>query len=205
MAMWLLLVHASCCFASSARAFDPGKGPYISPDQHWNDTNGKRIEAHAAGLLLAPTDGRWYWYGESKKLDDSKDPKKYETQGVNCYSSATIAGPWRNEGQVLTQNDIKVEGFHGPWIVQRPKVIFNNHTKKFVLYFHLDQPKHKATRGRNGLSEGVGGYKFRRVGVATADLPAGPFAFIRGFQPDGIPSLDMNLFRDPLDGQVYSE
>ena len=30
-----------------------------------------------------------------------------------------------------------------------------------------------------------------------------PTKFVRGFQPDGIPSLDMNLFRDPLDGKAY--
>ena len=166
---WLVLLFLACAFVYSCLAL--------------------------TGMLLAPN-GRWYWYGESKKLDESKDKNKYKTQGVNCYSSTTIAGPWRNEGQVLTQDDINIPGFHGPWVVQRPKVIFNNRTKKFVLYFHLDQPKHKQTHG-------LGGYKFRRVGVATADLPAGPFTFIRGFQPDGIPSLDMNLFRDPLDGQAY--
>ena len=59
------------------------------------------------------------------------------------------------------QSDVIVEGETGPWIIQRPKVIFNNHTKlyvptyvfdlrqkaslqlsfcRFVLYFHLDQP-----------------------------------------------------------------
>ena len=106
-----------------------GSADFVLPDTHWNDTDGKRIEAHAAGMLQSPADQRWYWFGESKKLDDShKDPHKYETQGVNCYSAATIAGPWTNKGQVLTQNDIVVPGAHGPWIVQRPKVIFNNHT-----------------------------------------------------------------------------
>ena len=114
----------------------------VFPDQHWMDTDGKRIEAHAAGMLQSAADSRWYWFGESKKLDDSKDPHKYDTQGVNCYSSETIAGPWKNEGQVLKQSDISVPGAHGPWIVQRPKVIFNNKTSKFVMYFHLDQPKH---------------------------------------------------------------
>lgn len=92
-----------------------------------------------------------------------------------------------------------VPGAHGPWIVQRPKVIFNNHTGKYVMYFHLDQPKHKAAAAmaRNG------GYEFRRVGTATADYARGPYTFVAGFQPDGIPSLDMNLFCDPLDGSAY--
>ena len=84
------------------------------------DTDGKRIEAHAAGMLQSAADSRWYWFGESKKLDDSKDPHKYDTQGVNCYSSATIAGPWKNEGQVLKQSDISVPGAHGPCAAAHP-------------------------------------------------------------------------------------
>ncbi len=170
---------------------------FVVPDTHWNDTSGKRIEAHAAGMLQSPDDQRWYWFGESKKLDESSDPHKYETQGVNCYSATTIAGPWKNEGQVLTQSDIKVPGAHGPWIVQRPKVIYNNVTGRFVMYFHLDQPKHKDAQTQSE------GYQFRRVGTATAANAAGPYTFVRGFQPDGIPSLDMNLFKDPLDGNAY--
>ena len=51
-----------------------------------NDTDGNRVEAHAAGMLLDPTTDRWFWYGESRK--DSN----LSTHGVNCYSSDTIAG-----------------------------------------------------------------------------------------------------------------
>ena len=80
--------HVLVYFFAAMCALDVVTGQYIFPDRHWNDTDGKRIEAHAAGLLLAPTDGRWYWYGESKKLDDSKDPKKCKTQGVRrCVAS----------------------------------------------------------------------------------------------------------------------
>ena len=161
----------------------------VYPDTHWNDTNGNRIEAHAAGMLQSPLDGRWYWYGESKKEDGGQSP----TQGINCYSAVTIAGPWTFEGRVLDQNDVRVPGAQGPWIMQRPKVVFNNSTRRFVLWFHLDQPK------RIGEDR----YAFRSVGTATATRAAGPFRFVAGFQPDGIPSLDMNLFLDPLDGQAY--
>ena len=37
------------------RMIVPG-GPYTP---HWNDTDGQRIEAHAAGLLFAG--GLWFW------------------------------------------------------------------------------------------------------------------------------------------------
>lgn len=148
---------------------------------HWNDTDGNRIEAHAAGMLQSPLDKRWYWYGESKKTNSLAD------HGVNCYSSAYISGPWRNEGQVFHQQNITIEGKKGPFIVERPKVLFNTKTKMFVMWFHLD----------------TAGYKYRHAGVATSSIAKGPFHFSHSLQPDGIPSLDMSLFRDPVDGQAY--
>merc|ERR1712224_553830 len=80
-----------------------------------------------------------------------------------------------------------VEGQHGPWIVERPKVLYNTKTTMYVLWFHLDQP----------------GYRFAHVGVATSKAPQGPFTFLYGLLPDGKTSEDMSLFRDPQDGQAY--
>jgi hypothetical protein len=147
---------------------------------HWNDTDGHRIESHAAGMLQS-NDGRWYWYGESKKTGDLAD------HGVNCYSAPDISGPWRNEGQVLHQSNITIPGESGPFIVERPKVLFNVATGKYVMWFHLD----------------TAGYRYRHAGVATSDTSTGPFLFLHGLVPDGVPSLDMSLFLDPLDKTAY--
>jgi hypothetical protein len=156
--------------------------PEFGPtDAHWNDTAGNRIEAHSAGMLQSPLDGRWYWYGESKKTSDLSD------HGVNCYSADTIAGPWTFEGVSVGQSDIVVKGQTGPWVVERPKVLYNAATKQFVMWFHLDNS----------------GYTFRHAAVAVCDNPTGHFTFVHALQPDGIPSLDMSLFLDPLDGQAY--
>jgi len=167
----------------------------------WRDERGEPIEAHGAGLLKDPVGGRWYWYGESRKT------KELNSHGVNCYSSDSLAGPWRREGstmmfasgkeaqsgeaeypQVLRQSTIKLTGVHprGPYVVERPKVIYNAKTKKFVMWFHLDSQN----------------YTYRRVGIATADLPQGPFTFVHAIRPDGIPSLDMSLWVD-VDGKAY--
>ena len=79
--------------------------------RHWVDTDGNRIEAHAAGMLLSPINGRWYWYGESSKsAAEREDEESLWDNGVNCYSAPGIGGPWRNEGQVLRQTDVKVDG-----------------------------------------------------------------------------------------------
>jgi len=153
----------------------------VYPDTHWNDTKGGRIEAHGAGMLQSPLDNRWYWYGESKKTYDLSG------HGVTCYSAATIAGPWTFEGTLLTQAMINQTDVKGPFVIERPKVLYNQKTKKYVMWFHLDSDD----------------YSYRHVGVAQADHPAGPFTYVHGIQPDGIPSLDMSLFRDPVDGQAY--
>lgn len=160
----------------------------------WIDEAGERIEAHGAGLLQSPRDGRWYWYGESRKTND------LGSHGVNCYSADHLGGPWKREGavlrhgageegadaQVLRQSDIKVQGQAGPFVIERPKVLYNKKTQKFVMWFHLDDAD----------------YKFRHVGVATSDSPSGPFEFLHALQPDGIPSLDMSLWMD-VDDKAY--
>jgi hypothetical protein len=125
----LIVLVVSTLLASECTAND-----IVIPDTHWNDTDGNRIEAHAAGMLQSPVDKRWYWYGESKKTSTLDD------HGVNLYSSDTIAGPWKNEGQVFHQQDITMAGVQGPFIVERPKVIYNANTKQFVMWFHLDTP-----------------------------------------------------------------
>lgn len=170
----LVLVSCACSVLVSAKMIVPS-GP-TTP--HWNDTAGNRIEAHSAGLLIE--NGRYYWYGESKKTDDLSD------HGVNCYSASSLAGPWTFEGQILSQKDIVVEGQSGPFVVERPKVLFNNKTNLYVLWFHLDNS----------------GYSFRHAAVAVSPTPTGHFRFVHALQPDGVPSLDMSLYGD-WDGQAY--
>eukprot|EP00928_Gymnodinium_smaydae_P058717 TRINITY_DN41912_c0_g1_i1.p1 TRINITY_DN41912_c0_g1~~TRINITY_DN41912_c0_g1_i1.p1 ORF type:complete len:448 (+),score=20.84 TRINITY_DN41912_c0_g1_i1:33-1376(+) len=147
--------------------------------KHWKDTQGKRIEAHGGGMLLSPVDARWYWFGETRKV--------WPPEGINCYSSSSIDGPWSFEGRVFHASQIKQPDTSGPFVIERPKVLYNSRTRKFVMWFHLD----------------ANDYTYRHVGVATADAPSGPWEFVHGFQPDGIPSLDMSLFQDPVDGQAY--
>lgn len=146
----------------------------------WKDTDGHRIEAHGAGMLQNPKDHRWYWYGESRKTGSLSD------HGVNCYSADTVAGPWTNHGQVLSQQSISVVGRSGPFVVERPKVLYNEKRRLFIMWFHLDDS----------------GYEFDNVGIAESASPTGPFTFVKALLPDGIPSLDMSVFQD-VDGQAY--
>ena len=72
--------------------------------------------------------------------------------------------------------------------MERPKVLYNEKTRLYVMWFHLE------LKGQ--------GYSAARAGVATSKSPMGPFAFLRDFRPDGEMSRDMTLFEDS-DGKAY--
>ena len=76
----------------------------IVSNVRWNDTDGNSVEAHGGCVLRSPLDGIWYLHGETRKgVSNRKTPPTvdYLTQGINCYSSASLAGPWRFEGKIL--------------------------------------------------------------------------------------------------------
>jgi hypothetical protein len=52
-------------------------------------------------------------------------------------------------------------------LVERPKVIFNPHTRRYMMWMHLEQ----------------GRYHFASAGIAVSDKPAGPFTFLRYTRP----------------------
>ena len=152
---------------------------YIRSGIPWNDTDGKSIQAHSAGILIDPIDGSYWWYGESLKTSTLSD------HGVNCYHSKDLLN-WINEGEVLGQEQVSIKDHPGPYVIERPKVVWNEKTKLFVMWFHVDSSS----------------YSLRYVGIATSTTANGKFKFINGFQPDGIPSLDMNLYEDKRNGVV---
>ena len=55
-------------------------------------------------------------------------------------------------------------------ILERPKVIYNPTTEKFVMWFHLEL---------KGM-----GYEAARSGVAVADHVSGPYQFVKSFRPN---------------------
>jgi hypothetical protein len=141
--------------------------PYVQfvPGEIWNDNNSKHINAHGGGILFH--DGIYYWYGEHKiagKIGNSAQV------GVSCYSSKDLYN-WKDEGIALKVNDTEsASDIAKGCILERPKVIYNAKTKKYVMWFHLEL-KDK-------------GYDAARSGVAVADNPAGPFTFLKSFRPN---------------------
>jgi len=81
-------------------------------------------------------------------------------------------------GEVISEKDVVIKDLSGPYIIERAKVLWNDKTKGYVMWFHLDSAQ----------------YKYRHVGIATFPIANGTFTFVGAFQPDGIPSLNMNLY-----------
>src|SRR5699024_2597767 len=106
----------------------------IKPGAIWPDDNGNHIQAHGGGIIkIGDT---YYWYGEYRGKD-VEPGYKY----VGCYSSKDLMN-WK------FLNKIKFtapEGFNPKhWVFERPKVYYNRKTKKYVMYFHLDDGHYAA-------------------------------------------------------------
>lgn len=134
----------------------------IRPGQEWPDRKGEHINAHGGGLLFH--EGKYYWYGENRPAGG------FTTEvGVEVYSSSDLMN-WEDEGVALAVSDEAGHDIERGCIMERPKVVRNPKTGKFVMLFHLE------LKGQ--------GYAAARVGFAESDSPVGPFRFIRSLRPN---------------------
>lgn len=150
----------------------------------WKDLAGKDIQAH--GGCIIEYDGKYYWYGENKGQDNCSDSCRVDVIGVSCYSSSDLLH-WKYEGLALEadkENEDSV--LHTSRVLERPKVIYNETTKKFVMWMHLDNAD----------------YTYASAGVAISDSPVGPFKLLRVMQPNRQDLRDMTLFKDE-NGKAY--
>ena len=163
----------------------------IAPGAEWLDTQGNVINAHGGGILYH--DGTYYWYGECKGdstylLDSVKTWEcwRADAGGVSCYSSKNLVD-WQFEGIVLPSrpNDLGSE-LHPSQVIERPKVIYNDSTGKFVMWMHIESPD----------------YEKAHAGVAISDTPTGEFEYLGSFKPNGGDSRDQTVFKDE-DGRAY--
>ncbi len=146
------------------------------PGRLWLDTQGARIQAHGGGILRHG--GKWWWHGENRSLG-------YVAIGVSAYHSSDLVN-WTHAGLALPR--AAYDQKHGAQtICERPKVVFNPRTGKFVMWFHYDRS----------------GYGDSRAGVAIADAPQGPFRYLGQHRPiESSTFRDMGLFVAD-DGRAY--
>lgn len=118
-------------------------------------TNAEHVQAHGAGLIQE--NGVYYIIGEDKSGGHS-------FTNFNCYSSTDLV-QWTYVGALLSRTSSSDLGPNR--VVERPKVIYNDKTRKYVLWMHMDSSN----------------YGEARVAMATGDSVCGKHQYIRSFQP----------------------
>ncbi|KAL1333300.1 hypothetical protein HN51_062102 [Arachis hypogaea] len=163
---------------------------YYYPGKIWLDTDGNPIQAHGGGILYEEKSSTYYWYGEYKDGPTYRAHKKgayrVDIIGVACYSSKDL-WTWKHEGIVLAAEETnKSHDLYKSNVLERPKVIYNEKTRKYVMWMHVDDAN----------------YTKASVGVAISDTPDGPFDYLGSQRPHGYDSRDMTIFKDD-DGVAY--
>jgi hypothetical protein len=146
----------------------------ITPGVMWTDTSGSRLQAHGVGVFTVGS--TYYMVGEDKSAGST-------FTAVACYSSADLVH-WTRQTNALSR---QASGdLAGGRIVERPKVLYNSATGKYVMWMHIDNTS----------------YSDRRAGVATSTTPCGPYTYLGATGPLGRQSRDLGLFKD-TDGTAY--
>ncbi|WP_432584547.1 RICIN domain-containing protein [Streptomyces sp. HD1123-B1] len=146
----------------------------ITNATQFTDTSGAAVHAHGGGVLKV---GRYYyWFGENRNTDNT-------FRYVSAYRSTDLRN-WTFRKHVLTQaTDPELRSAN----IERPKVIFNKSTGKFVMWMH---------------KEGAADYGEARAAVAVSDTVDGNYSWRGSFRPFGHMSRDITAFVD-TDGTGY--
>lgn len=162
----------------------PATWPQINGIQ-WSDVDGRAIQAHGGGMLKVGED--YYWFGENRNPDGT-------FFAVSAYRSRDLQR-WEHAHDVLTMNS---DGDLQPANIERPKVVYNASTGKYVMWMHWEN-------GRD--------YGEARAAVASSDTVDGDYTYHGSFRPlqdtgvvdhdkPGYMSRDCTLFVDD-DGTGY--
>lgn len=130
----------------------------------WMDDQGVHINAHGGGILFH--EGSYYWCGQFMVEGAAGNAAQV---GVSTYSSQDLYR-WKNEGIALAVSPDPQSEIVKGCIIERPKVIFNRKTGKFVMWFHLELKDQR--------------YSAARSGVAVADKITGPYQYLGSFRPN---------------------
>jgi hypothetical protein len=142
-----------------------GRHGAFTPGAPWPDNYGVHINAHGGGILYDA--GVYYWFGEHKIEGTAGNAAHV---GVHVYTSTDLAH-WRDAGVALRVYDDSAHDLAAGCIIERPKVVRNPKTGRFVMWFHFER-------------KGDGKYGTASSGVATADTAAGPYVYLGCVRPN---------------------
>ncbi|MCX5425861.1 RICIN domain-containing protein [Streptomyces sp. NBC_00078] len=140
----------------------------------FTDTTGAVVHAHGGGVIKVGA--YYYWFGENRNPDNS-------FKAVSAYRSTDLK-TWEFRNNVLTQSSAPELAAAN---IERPKVIYNSTTGKFVMWMH----KETSTD-----------YTQARAAVAVSSTVDGTYTYQGSFRPLGEMSRDDTLFKDD-DGTAY--
>lgn len=154
----------------------------IRPGKVWYDTNGNRIQAHGGSIMYL--EGVYYWYGENKEKTTGDNGIWH--WGVRCYTSHDLYN-WEDKGLIIPpQTENPQSSLHPASMMDRPHIIYNKETGKFVCWLKIMH--------RNGPQTET---------VLTADHILGPYEIVReGLKPLNMSAGDFDLVAAE-DGKAY--
>lgn len=160
----------------------------------WLDTDGNVINASDGGIICV--DGKYYWYGmKLRPLPFGVDGSGGQTTtvGVVMYSSTDLYN-WTYEGVILPCSLDPGHELYGPMRLERPKIIYNDRTKQFVMWVHYVQYP-----GDHGIASGTA-----EAGVASCAAINGQYEWHGFSRPvDNLGAVkDCTVYKD-RDGTGY--
>ncbi|HEX5399877.1 MAG TPA: family 43 glycosylhydrolase [Verrucomicrobiae bacterium] len=144
------------------------------------------MSAYAADPTARVFEGKMYLY-PSHDIVPPGGRRGFCMEDYHSYSSENLMD-WTDHGVIVNQTNVPwVNPNYGMWA---PDCVFKN--GKYYFYFPANSKDTSARR------QGV-----KRVGVAVADRPFGPFKPEPNFIPNIPPSIDPCVLIDPKDGSAY--
>lgn len=150
----------------------------ISNGTDWLDTDGNIIQAHGGGFIKVGNE--FFWFGTDKSTSSNA------FTSIKCYSSTDLVH-WEFRNAVVTNATHKNIGdYVGNRVIERPKVIFNESTGKYVMWAHWDWSHY-------GEAEAV---------VFQCDKIDGDYELVKHFRPYNNMARDCGLYKKK-DGTAY--
>ncbi|MGW2703216.1 RICIN domain-containing protein [Streptomyces sp. NPDC001340] len=174
---YAILLALCCALAAALATAGPAQAApqTITNGTRFTDTSGNALHAHGGGVIKV--DSYYYWFGEDRNSDNT-------FRYVDAYRSTDLKS-WEFRGHVLSQSSATELATA---YIERPKVIYNASTGKFVMWMHKE----------NGVD-----YSEARAAVAVSDTVDGTYTYQGSFRPLGQHmSRDLTTYVDS-DGTAY--
>jgi len=157
----------------------------IYPGKVWTDTKGERIQAHGGSVLYHQ--GFYYWYGENKEYSERESEIWH--WGVRLYRSADLYN-WEDLGLIVPPDtDDTTSPFHPKSHMDRPHILYNERTGRFVLWVKIMERDHRQT-----------------LSILTSEAITGPYELVkREFMPFGMSAGDFDLVKTENGAVIFFE